>query len=222
MKVLVIAPSAWHVASFAGGSILRWKESGTSVHIAVPGGGAEVPELAGLLGADVALVEWSHSAWTTDADGRLALTDVFRRIEPGLTVATAATATEPKARAIGRMVFDAGFCATVPHYRTKSGTQAGGSRTSIIELDDPFAAARSPLEYVDTTEVWRTKTAAIELAAEHHDTSSHPESAGSPVEIAEIVSRTRGLQIQAEHGEAFTQVLVYGRLRGTRLMPSTV
>jgi hypothetical protein len=218
MTVLVIAPTAWHAAALAGGSVRRWSDEGRRAVLAVPDGGDVLQRVASLLGAEVAELEWSDSFWTSDSDGRSALTDVFRRETPQVTVAPATTASGPRARAIGRMAFDAGFCATVPHYRTLSATPSGGSRTAIVELDDPFAPVSKLVEYVDTTAVHGTVAQAVEIAS-----GSVPDGEFThrrdPVEVADVISRTRGLQIQVERGEAFSQVRVYGRLRGARQMP---
>lgn len=218
MTVLVVAPSAWHAAALAGGSVRRWSDAGRRTVLAVPDGGDVLERVAHLLGAEVAELEWSAGSWTSDSEGRMALTDVFRQVTPQVTVAPATTASGPRARAIGRMAFDAGFCATVPHYRTSSGTPSGGSRTAIVELDDPFAPATGIVEYVDITAVHATVAEAVAIArgSVPEGEFTHPR---DPVEVADIVSRTRGLQIQAERGEAFSQVKVYGRNRAVRQMP---
>lgn len=218
MTVLAVAPTPWHLAALAGGSLRRWADGGRPTLLAVPDGGEELTEIARLLGAEIVQLAWTDSSWSDEADGRMALTDVFRRVTPELTIAPATTATGVRARAIGRMTFDAGFCATVPHYRTRSNTASGGGRTAIIEFDDPFAPATQPVEFVDTTSVWSTVAQAVKVArgTVPDDEFTHLR---DPVEVADIVSRTRGLQIQSERAEAFTQARVYGRMRGARQMP---
>lgn len=219
MTVLVIAPSVWHVSSLAGGSILKWIASNRPVEIAVPGAGDEVFEMAGFLGGKAVRIDWDEDFWMEAAEGRDSLTDVFRRVEPGLTISTAPTARGPKAAALGRLTFDAAFAATVPHYGIASGAPAAGSRTPLILLDDPFASPRPPLEYVDTHSTWAAKWSAVKMSAEFVEEGEIPASVGTPLDIAEIISRTRGLQVQSAHGEAFAQVRVYGRMRSQRLMP---
>ena len=221
MTALVIAPTPWHAAGLVGGSVLRWTQAGRRVVLAIPTADHDsvTAEVASQLGAEGHLVPWPSSAWRSDDQGRMALTDTIREFVPDIVVVPPVEASTERTSALGSMAFDAAFCSTVPHYRTPSGSQAGGGRMPIVEFDDPFRVVRSPIEYVDTTEVWEKKQLAIAASANTATGWFPNHEKQTPTEVAEIVSRARGLQAQSPHGEAYTQVRVYGRLRTARLMP---
>ncbi len=221
MTALVVTPTPWHAAALVGGSILRWTQSGRQVVLAVPAADHDsvTTEVASRLGAEANIVPWPSSAWTSDDQGRLALTDIMREFVPDIVVVPPVGASIERTSALGSMAFDAAFCSTVPHYRTPAGSKAGGGRMPIVEFDDPFRVERSPIEYVDTTEVWDSKQLAIAASARTATGWFPSHEKRTSTEVAEIVSRARGLQTQSPHGEAYTQVRVYGRLRAARLMP---
>lgn len=223
MTALVVAPSAWHIAALTGASLARWSAEGRPTVIATPdvdGEGDRLAAVADLLGARSEAITWRESAWTSDEEGRLLLTELVRKVQPSLLLTTPIMGAGPRGRTIGAMTFDAAFCATVPHYVTPRDVPAAGARTAIVELDDPFARNARTVEYVDAASTWETKKRAVESTASWRPGNEFPASAPTPVVVAEVVSRARGVQIQSEHGEAFGQVHVYGRVRAHRLMPN--
>lgn len=119
------------------------------------------------------------------------------------------------------MVFDASFCASLPHYRGAGGEAYAEGVVDICPIfymDNLGAFDFQPTEYVDITDVFDVK---MQMLACHesqvgwmlrHDKINFGET-------VRTFSRMRGVQSGTVYAEGFRQLLGWGRIRTKRLLP---
>ena len=210
MRVLAIGRETPELAAFAGGTLGLLADRGDELYLAeVPaapnGDGDGVgPALAGALGA-----EWLGTlAVEGDEDCRALrdpVVDALRRARPD---AILVSAPEPgEWMPLAELVFNAAYCSTIPNYVSAAGLEAASVRAQIYTLDHPHDHAALPEAYVDITERWDRKAELLERCG------------AEVADLAEVVSRARGVQVQVEFAEAFGIERAWGRLRARRWLP---
>jgi LmbE family N-acetylglucosaminyl deacetylase len=219
MRVLALARELPDVAAFAGGTLDMLVARGDSMFLAeVPvesdGDRAERDQvgtaLAGAVGA-----EWLG---TLPANGgedgrglRDPVMDVLRRARPDAILVSAPDPGEQMP--LAEVVFNAAYCSTIPNYVSSAGLEAASVRAQIVTLDHRSDHSPLPDTYVDISDRWERKSELVELCRPLWG-------AGDVDEVAEIVSRARGVQVQVEFAEAFGIERAWGRLRAQRWLPS--
>ena len=118
--------------------------------------------------------------------------------------------------AVSRLVFDASFAATVPHYET---SEKGASKMAAIYYMDNLAGVGTlPTEYVDITDEIDLK---LEMLESHVSQLKWMRDHDN-IDFAEFVktcARYRGLQCGVQYAEAFTQCLAWPKIMPKRLLP---
>lgn len=142
--------------------------------------------------------------------------DVIRTAQPDFIITHAPNDYMPDHLAVSRLVFDATFAASVPHYKTAS---PGKSEVTPLYYMDNLAGVNFiPTEYVDISEQIDKKLEMLECHVSQlkwmrdHDN----------IDFAEFVktcARYRGLQCGVQYAEGFTQCLAWPKILPKRWLP---
>lgn len=152
-----------------------------------------------------------------DKFARDAMVDVIRYANPDFIITHTPDDYMPDHTAVSKLVFDASFAASLPHYETKKGGGEAGL-VPIYYMDSLAGVGFIPTEYVDITEEIDLKLRMLEC----HESQLVWMREHDGIDFADMVrtcSRYRGYQCGAAYAEGFRQCRAY--LRGTvkRLLP---
>ena len=142
--------------------------------------------------------------------------DVIRTAQPDFIITHAPNDYMPDHLAVSRLVFDATFAASVPHYKTA--VPGKSEVTPLYYMDNLAGVNFIPTEYVDISEQIDKKLEMLECHVSQlkwmrdHDN----------IDFAEFVktcARYRGLQCGVQYAEGFTQCLAWPKILPKRLLP---
>ena len=154
--------------------------------------------------------------YDNNKESRDKVVNIIRKVNPDFIITHDPNDYMPDHNAVAKLVFDASFSATCPHYFTEEPEAA--RLVPIYYMDTLCGVNFNPTEYVDMSEHIDTK---IEMLNCHesqivwmreHDGIDFPD-------MVRTCCRYRGFQCGAEYAEGFRQCQVY--LKGTtkRLLP---
>lgn len=149
-------------------------------------------------------------------EARDKVTDIIRSVDPDFIITHNPDDYMPDHTATSRLVFDASFAATVPHYKTENGNAA--RLVPIYYMDSLAGVNFNPTEYVDVSEYIDTKLEMLEchksqiVWMREHDGIDFPD-------MVKTCCRYRGFQCGAEYAEGFRQCQVYLKGSTKRLLP---
>jgi LmbE family N-acetylglucosaminyl deacetylase len=213
-RVLAIGRSTGELVALAAGTLAKFAAANGELSLAeAPAAASPSADAMGNAVASSLGAEWLGSVVVEgDEDGRAIrdpVMDVIRRARPDLILVTAPEAGEWMP--LSELVFNAAYCSTIPNYLSPTGLDPASVRAPIVSLDRPQARDFHPDEYVDVTEQWPRK---LELLDRCGDAAAEV-----LLDLAEVSSRARGIQVQVEFAEAFRIERAWGRLRPYRLLP---
>jgi len=142
--------------------------------------------------------------------------DVIRRVRPDVILTHSPNDYMPDHVAVSRLVFDASFAASVPHYETS--INGAAAITPIFYMDTLAGINFSPTEYVDITDTVELKLQMLN----RHDSQIRWMRDHDKIDFLEFVricARFRGLQCGVMYAEAFTQCYAWPKLTAKRLLP---
>ena len=142
--------------------------------------------------------------------------DIIRRASPDFIITHSPDDYMSDHVAVGKLVFDASFCASLPHYGTECGNVV--PVCPIYYMDNLGAFHFTPTEYVDISGEIEAKLRGLNC----HQSQLKWMKDHDKVDFAETVrvfSRMRGLQAGVEYAEAFRQMAGWGRMTARRLLP---
>ncbi len=142
--------------------------------------------------------------------------DVIRAANPDFIITHAPNDYMPDHLAVSRLVFDASFAASVPHY--ESGVMTPSKVVPIYYMDNLGGVDFVPTEFVDVTDEIDLKMQMLNC----HESQLKWMLDHDHIDFADMVKtccRYRGFQCGADYAEGFRQCQVY--LKGTtkRLLP---
>lgn len=144
------------------------------------------------------------------------MVEIIRKVNPDLIITHAPDDYMPDHVAVSRLVFDASFAATVPHY--EEGITGEAKVTPIYYMENCDGVNFIPTEYVDITDEIDLK---LEMLACHesqliwlrdHDNID-------VLDKARVISRYRGFQCGATYAEAFRPCIAGLKMTTKRLLP---
>lgn len=144
------------------------------------------------------------------------VTDVIRTTNPDFIITHAPSDYMPDHVAVSRLVFDAAFAASVPHYQTAVAGKA--NVTPIFYMDNLAGVNFIPTEYVDVSDFIELKMNMLE----RHVSQMKWMREHDGIDFAEFVktcARYRGLQCGVQFAEGFTQCLAWPKLATKRYLP---
>ena len=154
--------------------------------------------------------------YSDNKESRDKVVNVIRSVDPDFIITHAPNDYMPDHTAVSKLVFDAAFSATVPHYRTEVNKRA--RLVPLYYMEPLMGLDFTPTEFVDITDYIDMK---IDMLNRHesqivwmrdHDNIDFPD-------MIRTASKFRGYQSGVGYAECFTQCLVY--LKGTtkRMLP---
>ena len=144
------------------------------------------------------------------------LVDIIREADPDFIITHAPTDYMPDHVAVARLVFNASFNASVPHYKTKVDKVA--KVTPIYYMDNLAGLGFVPTHFVDVTDEIDLKLEMLEC----HESQLKWMRDHDHIDFAEFVrscSRFRGIQCGVGYAEAFTQEYAWPKVTTKRLLP---
>lgn len=144
------------------------------------------------------------------------IVDVIRRVNPDFIITHNPDDYMPDHTVVSRLVFEASFAATVPHYEATEKNAA--KLVPIYYMDPPAGVNVIPTEYVDISDEIELKLQMLEC----HESQIKWMREHDGIDFADMVrvsSRYRGYQCGAEYAEGFTHCNVYLKNTTKRLLP---
>ena len=142
--------------------------------------------------------------------------DIIREAQPDFIITHAPNDYMPDHVAVSKLVFDASFAASVPHY--VSGVTTPSQVTPIFYMDNLGGNEFLPTEYVDITDEIDLKLEMLEC----HESQLKWMREHDNIDFADMVktiSKYRGYQCGATYAEAFSQCMVYPKPTTKRMLP---
>ena len=140
--------------------------------------------------------------------------EIIRHAQPDVIITHSPNDYMPDHVAVSKLVFDASFAASVPHY----GKGEAAKITPLYYMDTLAGVNFMPTEYVDISDEIGTKLEMLEC----HISQMKWMRDHDGIDFAEFVktcARFRGLQCQTKYAEAFTQCYAWPRITAVRLLP---
>lgn len=144
------------------------------------------------------------------------MVDIIREADPDFIITHAPSDYMPDHVAVSRLVFDASFIASGPHYETN--VKKASKVTPICYMDNLGGLDFLPTEYVDISDEIDLKLEMLEC----HESQLKWMRDHDNIDFAEFVktcARYRGLQASVQYAEAYTQCLAWPKVTTKRLLP---
>ncbi len=142
--------------------------------------------------------------------------DVIRSEKPDIIITHYPDDYMPDHTAVSKLVFDASFAASVPHYKTK--VEGAHEVTPLYYMDTLAGLNFQPTEYVDISDELELKLEMLEC----HESQLKWMREHDNIDFADMVktiSKYRGYQCGAQYAEAFAQCMVYPKPTVRRMLP---
>ena len=149
-----------------------------------------------------------------DIKQRDKLVELIKKVQPDFIITHSPTDYMPDHLAVSKLVFDASFAASVPHY----GAEGKAAVVPIFYMDNLAGMNFNPTEYVDISDEIELKIQMLEC----HESQLKWMRDHDHIDFAEFVrtcSRFRGIQCGTQYAEAFCQELVWPKVVAKRLLP---
>jgi len=142
--------------------------------------------------------------------------DVIRRARPDVIITHSPNDYMPDHVAVSKLVFDASFTATLPHYETEH--EYTENLPPLYYMDTLAGLNFQPTEYVDITDEMDKKIEMLEC----HVSQMKWMRDHDKIDFAEFVTscaRFRGLQSGVRYAEAFTACYAWPKVTTRRVLP---
>ena len=142
--------------------------------------------------------------------------EVIRYAKPDVIITHSPNDYMPDHTAVSKLVFDATFAASVPHYMDGQGEAVG--LTPLYYMDTVAGVNFQPTEYVDISDTIDLKLEMLEC----HISQMKWMRDHDHIDFAEFVktcARFRGLPCGAQYAEAFTQCYAWPKITTKRMLP---
>lgn len=142
------------------------------------------------------------------------IVELIKNTQPDFIITHSPNDYMPDHREVSKLVFDASFAASVPHY----GAPGKAAVVPLFYMDNLAGMNFTPTEYVDITDEIDLKIEMLEC----HESQLKWMRDHDGIDFAEFVrscSRLRGIQCNAGYAEGFTQELSWPKVVARRLLP---
>jgi LmbE family N-acetylglucosaminyl deacetylase len=234
MRILAIGCHPDDIEVACAGTLAKYKEEGHEVimcHVANGNMGhavimpdelrnirrEEAKTSGSVIGAEVITCDIGDlKVYEGQKEQRDKVVDVIRYSQPDVIITHSPNDYMPDHLAVSKLVFDASFTASVPHYETKE--KATAKITPIYYMDTLAGVNFNPTEYVDISDTLEQK---LEMLEKHVSQMKWMRDHDN-IDFAEFVrtcARFRGLQCGVMYAEAFTQCYAWPKVKPQRLLP---
>ncbi len=235
MNILVVGCHPDDLEVGCGGTIVRYVKAGHAVYLCHVANGnmghteimpeelrqirlSEAQEAGKLLGArEVATLDLGDLKVRADNPASIQkMVDVIRDAQPDVIITHAPDDYMTDHIEVSKLVFDASFTASIPHFTTNI---AGAAKITPLYYMDTLAGINFlPTEYVNISETIDTKLSALSCHKSQirwlrdHDGIDF-------LDFVRTVSKFRGLQCNAAYAEGFRLCPTWPRLTTKRFLP---
>jgi LmbE family N-acetylglucosaminyl deacetylase len=174
----------------------------------------EAKKAGSLAGIEVITCDIGDLLVYDNKEQRDKVVEVIRYANPDVIITHSPNDYMPDHVAVSKLVFDATFAASVPHY----GNGNAAKVTPLYYMDTLAGVNFMPTEYVDITDEIDTKLEMLEC----HESQMKWMRDHDKIDFAEFVktcARFRGLQCGVQYAEAFTQCYAWPKITTKRLLP---
>ena len=234
MRILAVGAHPDDLEIVAAGTLIKFKQQGHEIFICHACNGnkghyhippdelaemriAEAKAAGELIGAEVFTLGIGDAELIAeDLDTRALFIDAIRRAKPDLISTHNPEDYMPDHVATSKLVRDAAFCASLPHYKTK--LPAFDSVPPIYYMDTLAGIGFQPEEYVDITDVMELKE---QMLACHKSqvTWMQEHDKVDLIGMMKLQSEFRGLQCGTKYAEGFVSARIYPSVKPARLLP---
>jgi len=231
MNILAVGCHPDDVEVACAGTLAKYKKQGHNVTICHVANGnmghviigpdelreiriAEAQKSGEIIGAEVLTCDVGDLLVHDSIEQRDKLVEIIRHVQPDVVITHSPDDYMPDHVAVSKLVFDASFCASVPHY----GTGSAAKITPIYYMDTLAGVNFMPTEYVDITDEIDAKLEMLEC----HVSQMKWMRDHDGIDFAEFVktcARFRGLQCQTKYAEAFTACYAWPKITTKRTLP---
>lgn len=144
------------------------------------------------------------------------LVDVIRRVQPDVILTHNPDDYMRDHTEVSRLVFNASFSSSIPHYFTEHGPYA--KVAPVFYMETLAGVGFLPTEYVDVTDTLDVKCRALGCHESQlkwlleHDGADF-------LDMVRTIARFRGYQCGAAYAEGFRRCEIYPRMTAARLLP---
>lgn len=174
----------------------------------------EAKKAGSIVGIEVLTCDIADLEIYDNKEQRDKVIEVIRYAKPDVIITHSPTDYMPDHVAVSKLVFDATFVASVPHY----GTGSVANLTPLYYMDTLAGINFMPTEYVDISCEIDTKIEMLEC----HESQMKWMRDHDNIDFAEFVkacARFRGLQSGVQYAEAFTQCYAWPKIVTKRMLP---
>jgi len=154
--------------------------------------------------------------YSEDRSQRDKVVDVIRAEQPDVIITHSPNDYMPDHTAVSKLVFDATFAASVPHYKTE--VDGAAKLTPLLYMDTLAGVNFMPTEYVDISDTIDIKLEMLEC----HESQMKWMRDHDHIDFADFVktcAKFRGLQCGAPYAEAFTMCHAWPKIPTKRMLP---
>lgn len=175
---------------------------------------AEAKKAGSLAGIEAITCDVGDLLVYDNKEQRDKVVEVIRYAKPDVIITHSPNDYMPDHVAVSKLVFDATFSASVPHY----GTGEAAKLTPLYYMDTLAGVNFMPTEYVDISDEIDIKLDMLEC----HESQMKWMRDHDHIDFAEFVktcARFRGLQCGVQYAEAFTQCYAWPKITTKRMLP---
>lgn len=200
MRVLVISAHQNDAGLMCGGTLLKCIKRGDEVYICHLCGDVKSEESNGFhyIGGGFN----DGEIFSESDETRHYVAEVIRTVNPDFLITHYPDDASPDNTAVSKLVYDASFCASIPHYPSK--IEKPTDVVPIFYMQPQACVGFLPKIYVDITEEFDEK----EKLFDCNDT-----------EKMKVFAEFWGLQCSSEYAEAFIQCRASLKMRVQRMLP---
>ena len=231
MNILAIGCHPDDIEIGCAGTLVKYKKQGHNVMICHVANGdmghviiqpqelrairkEEAKNAGALAGIEVVTCDIGDLTVYDTKDQRDKIVGIIREVQPDVIITHSPCDYMPDHTAVSKLVFDASFAASVPHY----GAGSPANITPIYYMDTLAGLSFVPSEYVDITEEFETKIKMLEC----HESQMKWMRDHDNIDFADFVktcAKFRGLQCGAQYAEAFAVCVAWPKVTCKRLLP---
>jgi LmbE family N-acetylglucosaminyl deacetylase len=147
---------------------------------------------------------------------RSLLIDILRRFSPDVVITHSPADYHADHAATSRLVFEASYLVTIPHFKTEHPAMASLPR--LFYMDTVTGLGFEPKEFVDITPVMELKR---EMMRAHTSQLAFVRELSGVdfLDMIEVTGRYRGYQCNARYAEAFSEFFAWPRTSTSRILP---
>ncbi len=177
---------------------------------------AEAIASAGVIGAESLCGDIPDGEVAVNLENRSLVIDIIRRVAPDVLITHSPADYHADHAAVSRLVFEASYLVTIPHYRT--GQPATRKLPRLYYMDTVAGIGFEPKEYVDISSTIETKRQMMRAHASQ--IRFVQELSGVDfLDMIEVTGRYRGYQCNARYAEGFAEHFAWPRTSTQRILP---